>query len=97
MEQKLMGFWIDKEYPVTRILSSEIIRITSKGNIQCKGYDGMVFTPILILPYDEGLQLKHKLDDNYLNYREQDEKLREVYSEIQQELLMSISKVAIIN
>lgn len=60
MEQKLIAFWKYDREPF--VLSGEVESFTSDGYVMVKGY-GYAFNPIKILPYDEGIKVKDKIEE----------------------------------
>jgi hypothetical protein len=61
MEQKLIAFWKYDTAPY--VLSGEVLSFTAKGNVEIKGYDGYIFTPIKILPYEIGIEIADKIKE----------------------------------
>lgn len=62
MEQKLFAFWEYDMHPY--FLGGEVVGFTSKGNVRVVGYEGYVFTPVKILPYDEGKRIYDLIQEN---------------------------------
>ena len=72
-KEKLMAFWSHDIFPYT--LCGEVIHIGPEGQVKVKGYGTMRFIPIKIVPYEEGLEYKKKLEELKLEHREETEKL----------------------
>lgn len=62
-EQKLFAFWSVKYDLFPFVLGAEITKWRENGTICAKGYDGMHFTPLKVLPLEAGLKLKQKLEE----------------------------------
>lgn len=58
--QALYAFWKYDHYPYH--LGGELIQVLDSGRVRVKGYDGMTFTPIKIVPFEIGQKIKAELD-----------------------------------
>lgn len=61
MNKPLFAFWRYDRFPF--VLGGEVIEMYDDGHVTAKGYTGMMFRPIKILPLEAGKTLKKKLDD----------------------------------
>lgn len=66
MDQKLFAFWEYNGYP--GFLGAEVIKMRGNGYVEVRGYQGMAFNPVKILPLAEGVELAKKLRDLGNNY-----------------------------
>lgn len=63
---RLYAFWRYDLFPY--ILGGEVVSMTDAGLVKIKEYGGSAFRPVLILPYDAGIEIHEKLrllDDRY--------------------------------
>lgn len=70
--QKLYAFW---HYDYVTVLHGEVLDFTPEGRVKVKGYDGMAFTPLRILPLAEGKKVAAKFDA----FREEHRKLERAF------------------
>lgn len=67
MTTKLYAFWKHDTFPY--VLGAPVDRINRYGNIEAEGYAGMSFSPIKLLPREDGEKLQKDLDDFQAEYR----------------------------
>ena len=76
-DQILYAFW---DYDLCPYMLGGIITIfTEKGNVRVKGYDGMAFKPIAILPGESGKKALTRLKQLRYEYAEKEKALKEDY------------------
>jgi hypothetical protein len=78
LQQTLYAFWGYDICPY--VLGGEITEFTEKGNIRAKGYDGMAFKPIAILPGKTGKDALKLIRELQENYRLEEKKLKAQYT-----------------
>lgn len=84
MDKKYYAFWRYDTVPY--LLGGEVTEFKPNGQVSVKGYTGMLFYPVKVVPLDEGLALKRYLDQAETIYREK-------HKLIQDELNMAVRKV----
>lgn len=79
--KKLYAFWKYNSWPyaLPGIIGSEVKDICSGGKIKAEGYPGFLFTPIKILPLDDGIKIRSELDELTKYYKKDLEKLNKSY------------------
>ena len=82
MKQKLMAFWQYDLFPKI-MLYGEVERMEAGGFVSIKGYTGMMFNPIIILPWKEGQKKAEKFETIKAEY---DAKMKKAKSEFYEEL-----------
>lgn len=76
--QTLRAFWAYDQFPY--VLSGEVLEIHAGGKVSTKEYSpGYRFTPLVMLPSEEGLAVKTQLDFLAAEYREALNRLRADY------------------
>ena len=78
-KQTLYAFWDYDLCPY--MLGGELIEFTDTGNIRAKGYDGMSFKPIAILPGQTGKDALKLLKELRHNYSKQEKELKTRFKE----------------
>jgi len=81
MEQRLIAFWENNSGSYPGILSGEVLEFQDSGRVLTKEYAGMMFKPIVILPYDDGLKVQKHLRDLADEYRTESVALRTRFKE----------------
>lgn len=84
MNEKYYAFWKYDDIPY--LLGGEVTEFKPNGQVSVKGYTGMLFYPVKVVPLDEGLALKRYLDQAEIIYREK-------HKLIQNELNMAVRKI----
>ena len=84
MNKRYYAFW--KYDSVPNLLGGEVTEFKPNGQVSVKGYTGMLFYPVKVVPLDEGLALKRYLDQAERIYREK-------HKLIQNELNMAVRKI----
>lgn len=74
---KLFAFWEYDLYPY--LLGAEIVEMLDSGRVKAKGYDGMIFTPVLIVPVATGRKIREKLQRLKDRYRKKSKELEELF------------------
>ena len=72
MDQRLGAFWEYDLFP--HYLFGEILSMTPDGNVVIKGYQGMTFKPVKIMPFDDGENIWRqitRINDEFIAAREQ--------------------------
>lgn len=59
MNERLFVFWRYDQFPYC--IGAEVEKFCSDGFVKPKGYGGMCFKPIIILPYEEGVIINNNL------------------------------------
>jgi hypothetical protein len=59
--QQLYAFWKYDHYPY--YLGGEILQVLDSGRVRVRGYDGMTFAPIKIIPAETGRKIKVELGE----------------------------------
>lgn len=67
MDAKLYAFWKYDSFPF--VLGGPVKRINQYGNVEPENYPGMTFSPIRLLPLEDGLKLKETFDSLEGEYR----------------------------
>lgn len=68
---KYYAFW---KYDVAPfMLGGEVDEFLSDGRVRVNGYTGYIFTPILVVPEDKGIEIKEKLKEAEEIYRRKTE------------------------
>jgi len=88
MRQRLLAIW--KYDDDIGYLCGEIVEFTPKGNVRVIGYDGYVFKPLKILPYDPIFETK--LNELKAKYREERNELRKTYKKQFEDFVGGIDK-----
>lgn len=67
--QRLFAFWSYSSFGYSTVLGGEISRINKDGRIKCDKYPCMLFKPVAILPYEEGVKIfeEIKQDEQLMN------------------------------
>lgn len=83
MEERLYAFW---EYDCPPyVLGGEVEELKDNGLVRIKGYRGMAFDPVKVVPYEEGIeleiQLSKQLEDYYKAVNEAKHQLKEFIKE----------------
>lgn len=84
MDEKYYAFW--KYNGIPNLLGGEVTEFKPNGQVSVKGYTGMLFNPVKVVPLDKGLALKRYLDQAERIYREK-------HKLIQDELNMAVRKI----
>lgn len=84
MEKKYYAFWKYDSAPY--LLGGEIEEFKSDGRVKIKGFTGMLFHPVKIVPLATGIKLKKLLDIAEANYSIK-------YQQIDRELKSVIDKI----
>lgn len=84
MDEKYYAFW--KYNGIPNLLGGEVTEFKSNGQVSIKGYTGMLFNPVKVVPLAKGLMLKRYLDQAEIIYREK-------HKLIQDELNMAVRKI----
>lgn len=86
-EQRLYAFWEYDLFPYCK--GSEIEEILLNGNIRTvqKGYGGAIFKPFIILPLEQGLDLKLKLDGLATEFRSQERELNRKFKRLVDDII----------
>lgn len=84
MDKKYYAFW--KYDTVPYLLGGEVIEFKPNGQVSVKGYTGMLFKPVKVVPSSKGIQLKRDLDRAEAVYREK-------HRSILAELNMAVRKI----
>lgn len=84
MNEKYYAFW--KYDGIPYLLGGEVTEFKPNGQVSVKGYTGMLFYPVKVVPLDEGLALKRYLDQAERIYREK-------HKLIQDELNIAVRKI----
>ena len=84
MDKKYYAFWRYDTVPY--LLGGEVIEFKPNGQVSVKGYTGMLFNPVKVVPLDKGIVLKRYLDQAEKIYREK-------HRLIQDELNMAVRKI----
>lgn len=59
MNQELYAFWKYDLFPYT--LGGKVVKFAAGGLVQVEGYGNMLFRPIGIVQYDEGVEIMSKI------------------------------------
>lgn len=84
MDEKYYAFW--KYDTVPYLLGGEVTEFKPNGQVSVKGYTGMLFKPVKVVPLAKGITLKRYLDQAERIYREK-------HKLIQDELNMAVRKI----
>ena len=84
MDEKYYAFW--KYNGIPNLLGGEVTEFKPNGQVSVKGYTGMLFYPVKVVPLAEGTALKRYLDQAERIYREK-------HKLIQDELNMAVRKI----
>ena len=78
MQQKLYAFW---EYDLCPYMLGGVVKeFTLSGKVRVKGYDGMAFKPIAILPEKSGRDALETLKELRYVYADAEIALKKIYS-----------------
>ena len=78
--QTLYAFW---DYDLCPYMLGGVIQgFLSSGNVKVKGYDGMSFKPIAILPDDTGRKALARLRNLQDQYRIEEKEIKSKYKEL---------------
>ena len=68
-EQRLMAFWRYDIFPKV-MLNAEVVEFHEGGYVSVKGYQGMRFIPIAVVPYEQGLEYSEEFEELKKEYNE---------------------------
>jgi len=71
----LYAFWKYDQFPY--VLGGEVRTFLKDGSVTVRGYDGMAFTPVKIVPAKVGLALRETLNGLTEEYRQAQQKILE--------------------
>lgn len=68
-EMRLFAFWRYDTFPF--FLGAEVLEVRDNGSVRVVGYNGMLFTPVKILPLSAGESLQANLKELEGEWREE--------------------------
>lgn len=74
-QQKLYAIWANDRFP--NVLGGEVIEVKPQGFCTVKGYDGMKFKYLQLLPLNDGITVMNKVNLLSQEYHEATKKLFE--------------------
>lgn len=91
MEQKVIAFWEYDQFP--NILCGEVVKFRRNGSVETIQYGkGYYFKPVILLPYDDGMILKEKLDCIEKEFDDATNLIKAEYNEKLEKILKEYNK-----